>query len=258
MPTVRSHDLDIYYEVTGDGPPLLFAHGAGGNTLIWWQQVPHFAKRYRVITFDHRAFGRSTAEGDVFFPEFFADDVRAILDAEGVDRTAVICQSMGGWTGVQLARTSPERVACLLLSGTPGGIFTEAVLQGTVEAGAKVRAGATLLDMVAAPGFPAREPQLAFLYQQLAELNPRRDPEKLARLAAISTTAEDLTDWKIPTRFIMGEHDAFWSPERMKTAADLVPGAEFSVVEGSGHSPYYELAGRFNALAEAFLNAHYA
>ena len=53
----------LHYEVTGSGPPLLFAHGLGGNHLSWWQQIPAFSKRFRCITFDHRAFGR-TVDGD--------------------------------------------------------------------------------------------------------------------------------------------------------------------------------------------------
>ena len=60
MPRVERPNAAIYYEVCGEGPPLVFAHGAGGNTLVWWQQVPYFAARYRVVTFDHRGFGRST------------------------------------------------------------------------------------------------------------------------------------------------------------------------------------------------------
>ncbi len=75
MPHVKSRDALIYYEVHGEGPPLVLAHGAGGNTQIWWQQVPYFASHHRVVTFDHRCFGRSTCAPDSFKPEFFGDDL---------------------------------------------------------------------------------------------------------------------------------------------------------------------------------------
>ena len=60
MPTVRSQDATLYYEVVGPetAPALVFAHGRGGNASCWWQQVPHFCDRYRVVVFDHRGFGR--------------------------------------------------------------------------------------------------------------------------------------------------------------------------------------------------------
>ena len=49
MPFLRNGSADLYYETHGEGPPVVFAHGAGGNTVIWWQQVPHFAARYHSL-----------------------------------------------------------------------------------------------------------------------------------------------------------------------------------------------------------------
>ena len=51
--------FQLFYEVRGSGPAVMFAHGAGGNALAWWQQVATFSERFTTITFDHRAFGRS-------------------------------------------------------------------------------------------------------------------------------------------------------------------------------------------------------
>ena len=68
MPSIATPDASIHYEVYGEGPPLVFAHGAGGNRISWWQQVPHFARRYRVIVLDHRGFGRSRCEPGDFRP----------------------------------------------------------------------------------------------------------------------------------------------------------------------------------------------
>ena len=69
MPFVKSRGAEIYYEVHGEGPVLVFAHGMGGNHLSWWQQVPEFVGRgYRVVTFDHRGFGRSTCPPESFHP----------------------------------------------------------------------------------------------------------------------------------------------------------------------------------------------
>jgi 3-oxoadipate enol-lactonase len=59
MPWAPINGINLYYEVHGKGPHLLFAHGQGGNHLSWWQQVPYFARFYTCITFDHRAFGYS-------------------------------------------------------------------------------------------------------------------------------------------------------------------------------------------------------
>ncbi|MBW2292939.1 MAG: alpha/beta hydrolase, partial [Deltaproteobacteria bacterium] len=118
MPVVETTGAKIYYEVHGEGPVIVFAHGAGGNRLSWWQQVPIFQQNYRVICFDHRSFGRSSCDEGAFHPKYFADDLQAILDAEQVDRAALVCQSLGGWSGLPLALRAPERVASLVLCDT--------------------------------------------------------------------------------------------------------------------------------------------
>ena len=78
MPVVRREGAELYYEVHGDGPAIAFAHGSGGNTLIWWQQVPHFAKSRRVLVYDHRGWGRSRCDPAELHPRHFASDLAAI------------------------------------------------------------------------------------------------------------------------------------------------------------------------------------
>ena len=119
MPTIEREGAALYYETHGSGPAVVFVHGSGGSALSWWQQIPHFAKRHRVVAFDHRGFGRSTCRTRSLDPRHFADDLAAILDAAGVARAALVCQSMGGWTGLPFALAHPERTAALVLAGRP-------------------------------------------------------------------------------------------------------------------------------------------
>jgi pimeloyl-ACP methyl ester carboxylesterase len=86
--------------------------------------MPHFARRLKVVVFEHRGFGRSRCGKEHFKSDYFHGDIRAILDAEGIDKGALVCQSMGGWGGLKLAVTHPERVAALVLANTPGGLDT--------------------------------------------------------------------------------------------------------------------------------------
>src|SRR3990172_8664119 len=66
VPFAPVNGIELYYKENGSGPALVFAHGAGGNHLSWWRQIPFFSRRFRCITFDHRAFGRSVdGEGDL-------------------------------------------------------------------------------------------------------------------------------------------------------------------------------------------------
>ena len=262
MPTLARPGAEIYYEAVATGPPLVLAHGAGGNTLVWWQQVPHFARRYRVVTFDHRGFGRSTCAAGHEQARHFAADLAAVLDAADITRCALVCQSMGGWTGLQLALAQPHRVAALVLSGTPAGVLTPAVvaaLSAIAAAGAALDPTAAEWDephpALAADIF-ARDPARGFLYGQLAALNP---PGQLGRVALqeVMTDPSRLAGWSIPTLLIGGAHDRLFAPTVLREVAAAIPGAAFAEIAGAGHSPYFEAPEAFNGIVGAFLARHY-
>src|SRR3954452_17890800 len=170
MPTIRTAAAEIYYEAIGSGPAILFAHGAGGNAASWWQQVPEFVRDHRVITFDHRGFGRSRCKPDDFSAAAFDADALAILDAEKIDRTAVVCQSMGGWTGVRLAVNHPDRVRALVLGNTPGAIYSDALREQMRTLTARPPASDMTLMTLGAP-FRSTNPAGTYLYGALTAFN---------------------------------------------------------------------------------------
>ena len=133
MPFASNQGINIYFEVHGeaqgnsarDKPVLVFAHGAGGNAASWWQQVPAFVSSHKVIVFDHRGFGRTVCAADAVDAGCFEEDLRAVLDAAAVDTACIVCQSMGGWTGVRAAVSFPERIRGVLLANTPGAVMCD-------------------------------------------------------------------------------------------------------------------------------------
>lgn len=259
MPTVSNADAQIYYEVHGDGPAILFAHGAGGNRMSWWQQVPHFAARFRVITLDQRCFGRSQCPAASFHPKYFADDALAVLDAVGVERAAFVCQSMGGWTGLRTSLHHPERVSCLVLGGTPAGIFTERVIAAAAQVAASATEAGISGNAALAPDFPKREPALAWLYDQIAALNTGFEPRMLARMYddAGRILPEQLDGFRVPTLMLAGEHDQLFAPDILHHVAALIPDAEIRDFPGVGHSAYFEAAETFNRLVDEFVSKHH-
>ena len=122
MPTAPIDGVDLYYEVHGEGLPVVLCHGIGGNHASWFQQVGPFAERYRVVVFDHRAFGRSAFDPSANARSRFVDDFEALLDHLGIQRTAIVAQSMGGGTAAGFTVRCPQRVSALVLADTLVGM----------------------------------------------------------------------------------------------------------------------------------------
>ena len=252
MPTIEREGATLYYEMHGTGPAVVFVHGSGGSALSWWQQIPHFAARHRVVAFDHRGFGRSTCPPEALDPCHFADDLAAILDAAGVACAALVCQSMGGWTGLPFALAHPQRTAALVLAGTPGGVVTERIQRDSAEVPQRA-AERGFLGMALARAFLERDPARAFLYERIGSLNP---PATLGivlpKLVAQRVDPALLVAFRVPTLLVVGTEDSFFSVEGLREVAAAIPGARLQVLSGAGHSAYFEEPDVFNRLVESF------
>ena len=117
MPTASVNDINIYYESHGNGFPLLFAYGLGGNTTEWEPQIPSFSQRYRFIVWDPRGHGQSDSppNADQYTQEIFAQDLKGLLDHLDIQRAYVGGLSMGGGIATRFTILYPQRVAALLI-----------------------------------------------------------------------------------------------------------------------------------------------
>lgn len=252
MPSLPRDGVSLYYEVHGEGPWLVFAHGAGGNALSWWQQVPEFALHFRCVVYDQRGWGRSTCT-TAPDPGLFAEDLIALLDHLGIETTALVGQSMGGWTVLGAALRHPERVTHLALAGTLAGLTDDELLSGLMRHHADNDGARFDPHRALAPDFPVREPALTMLYDQICGLNPLVGPEFLMRL--MSLRYEDHARLaKLPVRFIAGAHDQLFPPDFVRAAHAKLPHAEIVVLPEAGHSGYFECARDFNAALASFLH----
>ena len=259
MPFADSHHCRIHFEAHGDAgaPAVALAHGRGGNAAAWFQQVPSLlAAGYRVIVFDHRCFGRSVCPPEYFDRAFFADDLAAVLDAAGVERAAVVCQSMGGWTGLRLAVERPGRVRALVLSNTPAGVSTPATDAATAEA-RKAFASHGIAASALAADFNRREPELAWLYAQIGGLNLQVSDDLQSRSPA-ATSARELAALTLPVLLLTSDRDVIFPPAAIREVAALIPRAEFRQLPTAGHSPYFETPAAFNEVVLEFLSRHLA
>jgi len=258
VPYASVNGIRFYYESHGTGPAVVFAHGAGGNHLSWWQQIPFFARHYRCVVFDHRAFGLSRdGEGEAKRGRAaFHEDLRDLLDELGIERPAIVAQSMGGRTAVGFALRNPGRCAAMVLAGTTGGAVDDEIRAMQQEHRETPLGRQTLMQRAVAPALRTRAPEMDFLYRAIARLNPPRPKDFLAPIPGYrGSSAERLTQAGFPLLFLVGEDDAITPPAVIERCHRAVPGSRFDVIAGAGHSAYFEQPAAFNDAVLSFLRA---
>ena len=115
MTTLALTDADIYYELKGSGPPILFIQGIGTTGSAWNPQTDALCQRFHCLQFDNRGIGQSTDRSKELSIEQMAEDTRHLLDAVGWSSAHIVGHSMGGIIAQQLALDAPERVRSLSL-----------------------------------------------------------------------------------------------------------------------------------------------
>ncbi len=252
MATLPRPACDIYYEASGEGPAIVFAHGAGGNHLSWWQQVPVFSSAYRCVAFDHRGWGRSIEQEGGPGPAAFVDDLIALLDELEIERTALVAQSMGGWTCLGAALRRPERVAALVMADTLGGLQADAIPARSKPLRARLRREG-LANLAYHPNLRERDPAQAFLYDEIMALNPPLGPDTLDALRAITPDPDAVAALPMPLLWVVGGDDPLCPPETVRAAQAHVPGSSYFELPNTGHSVYFERPVEFNMQLNSFL-----
>ncbi len=249
MPFAQVNDADhtrIWFEVHGEGPAILFAHGAGGNAAIWYQQVPFFVQQgFQCITFDHRTFARSPAAATTISTPQFRDDALAVLAAAGIEKAHLVGQSMGGFTALRLALDAPQRVLSLTFSATPGGLPNPAP---TASAANLTRsdedAGSGILRTMSRKSH--ENASLLQLYQAIAGFNLEFRITTLRALGKNPVSLEEASKLTCPVLFIAGAEDPLFPAELLGSYVPHIPGSRLVVIEDAGHSPYFEQPESFN------------
>jgi pimeloyl-ACP methyl ester carboxylesterase len=126
MPKVKiPNGVELYYEVHGEGDPLVLVAGTGSHWQKWGMyQLPFFKKHYKTIVYDHRGTGKSDMPDVPYTIPMFADDLAQLLNAIGIkERAHIVGHSMGGQVSQQFAIDFPDKVNGLVLADTGSGPF---------------------------------------------------------------------------------------------------------------------------------------
>lgn len=265
MPLTEANGVDLYYEETGDGPPLLLVLGLGANTLSWEPLPAALAARFRVIAFDNRGAGRSAAPPGPYTTRQLADDAAALLDRLGVGRAHVFGLSLGGMIGQELALARPDLVDRLVLLGTYArprpavhGPWFAAWVEARERGMDPVHLSLLLAPWFMTPAFMSQHDRVEAALARLRS-NPYPAPAHGIAAQAAACMAHDTLDRlagiAAPTLVLVGAEDVVAPVSCSRELVERIPGARLQVVERGGHVPHWEYPEAVAAALLGFLAA---
>lgn len=246
MPTVNANGLDIYYEIHGEGPPLLNIGGTGGDLRRMPTAANPLTQSFTTLSYDQRCLGRTTG-GDNTQPTMadYADDAAALIEAVGWERAHVLGTSFGGMVALNLAVRHPERVDRLVLCCTsPGGTFPSYPLHELLDGAPDDDRFATrmrIMDRRWDPDSDEPIPGLGAFYELMAkeartELPP--DAARGLRRQLAARAGHDVVDAlptiAAPTLVCAGRYDDLAPLANSAVIADRISNARLAMFDG-GH-----------------------
>ena len=251
MPVLMIDNDEFYYEDCGEGPAIVLAHGVGGNHASWFYQVETLSRSYRVITFDHRGFGRSSDLAGLG-RSGFVSDLAALLDHLSIQRAVLVGQSMGGGTCLSFAAAHPERCAALVMASSLHAVQEDEEVAAIMAAAREATRDLPQLERVLDAAFRAEHPHQARLYAALASFN-RTDRQGLTGEWP-GLIAPDAMGGGKPVLFMAGLTDPVFPIEAVRAVQAKTPGS-FLVEFDAGHSVFFEQPAAFSDSLLSFLTA---
>jgi pimeloyl-ACP methyl ester carboxylesterase len=271
MPHLTADDgVKLYYEEAGRGLPIVFVHEFAGDHRSYEPQMRHFARHYRCIACNARGYPPSDVPQDpaAYSQDRARDDIRAVLDALGIDRAHIVGISMGGFATLHFGLAYPDRARSLVIGGCGYGAEPGKRTQFAAEAEASARRFETEGMAKAALAYALGPTRVQFqnkdprgwqeFADQLAEHSVTGSVNTLRGVQARRPSLYDLTDrmaaMTTPTLLMTGDED--WPClEPALLMKRTIPTASLVVLPDTGHALNLEEPAAFNAALDRFFHA---
>jgi pimeloyl-ACP methyl ester carboxylesterase len=268
MPIARVNGVDLYYEETGHGVPLVWSHEFGGDYRSWEPQVRYFARRYRVIAYNHRGYPPSSvpkAAGD-YSQEHLVEDLHQLLKHLGLGPVHLAGCSMGGNMARDFALAHPELTRSLIMVGAGAGSVNrdEFLSAQAATAAALDREGIGALQRSlettpARAAFRQKDPRgfaefLRYVGEHDAQASAHLAREVMSKRKTVFDVETGLRALRVPTLIMVGDQD---TPcvEPSLAMRNFIPHAGLDVFPACGHTVNIEEPGLFNLHVAEFLAA---
>ncbi|PFP29709.1 alpha/beta hydrolase [Bacillus sp. AFS073361] len=246
MPIATGNGINLYYEVHGEGEPLLLIMGLSLNSKSWFRTLPALSEHFKVIIFDNRGTGLSGKPNSPYSIEQMAEDAKCVLDAAGVETAHVYGISMGGMIAQRLSLLYPSRVRSLVLGCTTSGGATHVqpsaevsmlmLSRGSAVATPEEMAWATAPILYSHSFIEKQRELVAEDIQRRIEIPVLPYAYILQLQACLAHDTSNVMDQiECPVLVIHGDEDKLVPYQNGVILAEKIPNAEFLTITGAGH-----------------------
>ncbi|HVM92091.1 MAG TPA: alpha/beta fold hydrolase [Terriglobales bacterium] len=247
MHSLRSDDAEIFFEIQGDGPPVVLLHPFPTHHEFWLPVIPALISRYRLILPDLRGHGESeVGQGPAVMTKHAADIAR-IMDAAGVGKAAFIVCSIGGYIVFEFLRRYRSRVSALALCGTrpqPDTVEARAArlknADLVLEQGTEQFLQSQVPKLMGATTVSARPDVVNGALRMMRKMSPEDINLVLRGMAERPDSVPDLKHINMPTLIVIGEEDVFSTAAGGELMRQNIPGSRLKMIPKAGHYAPWE------------------
>ncbi|HAT8179280.1 TPA: alpha/beta fold hydrolase [Legionella pneumophila] len=246
MATVKINGVDIYYELYGQGKPLVLIAGYCCDHTFWNAMLPELSEEFQVLIFDNRGIGQTKDNGELFTLEAQADDIMAFLDQLGFRYPSILGQSMGGTIAQLIAKNYGKKIDKLIILNSVAKFNTRA--NRAMESLLNLRKENISFDLLIEAGIPwffsseyLAEPKNIATFKENLKNNPYpqsiQDQERQFRTIPPFDSRGWLHEIEVPTLVIAAEEDILTLPAESQQLAKGIPKAQYIKIPGGHSSP---------------------
>jgi 3-oxoadipate enol-lactonase len=255
----KANGIDINYEIEGNGPWLTLSHSLACNLRMWDPQMPVLAKKFKVLRYDTRGHGQSSAPAGEYTLEQLADDVKGLLDALKIKQTHWAGLSMGGMIGQAFALKHPGVFQSMVLADTTSRRPPDAAkmwgerIQNAQQKGMDALVEGTLGRWFTEPYRNSHKDVMARIGNDI-RTTPVAGFVGCCHAIARVDYLDRLKEIKCPALVMVGEHDHGTPPEAARAIHQNLKDSELKIIPSAAHLSNIEQAQVFNDAMMGFLN----
>lgn len=245
MPRVKVSDISIYYEEHGQGDALVCIDGWASTWRNFRWSIPEWSQHFRVVVQDYRGVGQTDAPDMPYTIRMMADDIVGLMDALGIRQAHVLGQSTGSLMAQEMALNHPERVISLVLAGACAkhdayshdwNVMRQILRQKlTME---EFYWLSSLTGYVDIDYYNQHSEELRVLHADRIKAGHAPGLDRVLDAANQHDTRDRLPSLKVPTLVVIGAEDRTNAIAMAREVHALIPGSEFTLIEGGAHTAY--------------------